>query len=315
MKKIIRIGSRGSPLALVQAREVCDRITAKLPSLSREAEFEIVPIQTSGDWAPGQKETSFREAGSNKELFTKEIEQALLADTIDMAVHSMKDVASRLPEGLEIGAMLDRTDPRDVLILRKGSCLDELPQGATLGTSSLRRQAQILALRPDLRIAPLRGNIETRLRKLEDGQVDATILAAASLVRLGMKDKATVLFETDAMVPAAGQGALGIEIRSDAQDIREIIAAVNAPETFACVEAERAFLSSLDGSCHTPIGAFAWYSAPGRIKLEGLAATPDGTYALRLDVEGEAENSREMGSSLGATFRDKLAPSFWSSCK
>lgn len=314
MKKIIRIGSRGSPLALLQARQVSDRIMETLPSLAREAEIEIVPIHTSGDWTSGQRETSFRDAGGNKELFTKEIEQALFAGAIDMAVHSMKDVASRLPDGLDIAAMLERADPRDALILRRGKCLDDLPKGAVFGTSSLRRQAQILALRPDLRIAPLRGNVETRLRKLEEGQVDATMLAAASLVRLGMKDKATTIFETDSMVPAAGQGALGLEIRSDAQDMRDIAAAVNAPETFACVGAERAFLAALDGSCHTPIGAFARRSAPDRIKLEGLAAKPDGSYVLRLDTEGAIDRNGALGSELGKLFRSKLPPSFWTSC-
>ncbi|MER2520753.1 MAG: hydroxymethylbilane synthase [Bdellovibrionales bacterium] len=315
MKKIIRIGSRGSPLALLQAKEVCARIIAKNPSLSREAEFEIVPIQTSGDWTPGQKEISFRDAGSNKELFTKEIEQALLSDTIDMAVHSMKDVASRLPNELEIAAMLDRADPRDALMLREAKSLADLPQGAVFGTSSLRRQAQILALRPDLKIVPLRGNIETRLRKLEEGKIDATMLAAASLVRLGMKEKATAIFETDAMTPAAGQGALGIEIKSGANDIRALVSSVNAPETFTCVEAERAFLRKLDGSCHTPIGAFAWYSAPDMIRLEGLAAKPDGSYVLKLEAEGPAKEAEQLGASLGETFRSKLTPSFWRSCE
>lgn len=315
MKKIIRIGSRGSPLALLQAKEVSARIMAKNPALAREAEFEIVPIQTSGDWTPGQKEISFREAGSNKELFTKEIEQALLSNTIDLAVHSMKDVASVLPEGLEIAAMLDRTDPRDALMMRNAKSLKELPKGAIFGTSSLRRQAQILALRPDLKIVPLRGNIETRMRKLEAGQVDATLLAAASLVRLGIKDKATLIFETDAMVPAAGQGALGIEIRSDAQEIRDIVSTVNAPETFACVEAERAFLTTLDGSCHTPIGAFAWHSAPDQIKLEGLAAKPDGSYILRQEAEGPASQNRQLGKSLGQAFREQLVPAFWKCCE
>jgi hydroxymethylbilane synthase len=217
MKKNMRLGTRGSPLALVQAEEV----KKKLLSLHPEASIEIVPIRTIGDWQNGQKDQRLIDLGGNKGLFTKEIEEALQHGAIDMAVHSMKDVASMLPTNLVIAAILDREDPRDAFVGSTQHTLDALPSGSTIGTSSVRRQAQILARRPDLRVVPLRGNVDTRLKKLGDGIADSIILAVAGMTRLGLANKISSIVETDIMLPAAAQGAIGIE--HDGMMMRPII--------------------------------------------------------------------------------------------
>jgi hydroxymethylbilane synthase len=311
MKKILRLGSRSSPLALLQAEEVRKKIFAANSGFENEAEIEIVPIRTNGDWRPGSRETSFRDNGGNKELFTKEIEEALFDGHIDMAVHSMKDVASVLPAGLEIVAMLERTDPREAFIGRAARTLDELPSGATVGTSSVRRQAQTLARRPDVRIVPLRGNVETRLKKLANGHADAILIALAGLIRLGLQERASSIFEIDDMLPAAGQGAIGIEIRHGDDDIRRLLMPVNSRATFTCVSAERALLKKLDGSCATPIGALAAFTSADEITLEGLVAKPDGTSVVRMKASGAAAEADLIGTELGDKMKSRLPPDFY----
>ncbi len=311
MKKNIRLGTRGSPLALVQAEEVQKKLRAAHPNLGSEAEIEIVPIRTSGDWKPENKERSFIELGGNKGLFTKEIEEALQSGHIDMAVHSMKDVASWLPPGLEIAVVLERIDPRDIFIGRKVRTLDELPSGATVGTSSLRRQAQILARRPDLRVVPLRGNVDTRLKKLSDGIADATLLAVAGMTRLGVTAQISSIMETDIMLPAAAQGAIGIEIRNGDEDMRRLLAPLNDADTHACVNAERALLRVLDGSCQTPIAALARLTAGDRITLDALVARPDGTSLIRLQHSGPVRQAETIGADLGHKFKGMLPADFF----
>lgn len=311
MKKIIRIGTRGSPLALIQAEQVKKNLFSLYPDHQKNLEIEIVPIRTSGDWKPEQKEQSFLDLGGNKGLFTKEIEEALLTNYIDIAVHSMKDVASWLPESLEIAVTLPRLDPRDAFICGKAPYLEALPKGSTVGTSSLRRQAQILAKRPDLKVISLRGNVETRLQKLADGVADATLLAVAGLTRLGAAARITSIMETGEMLPAASQGAIGIEIRSEDTDIKVMLSPLNCEKTFACVLAERAFLKILDGSCHTPIAALATITGKD-IKIEALAAKPDGTSLIRMSHQGSTDKAETVGTELGHKMKSKLPPDFFS---
>lgn len=313
MKKSIRFGTRGSPLALLQAEEVRRKLLAVHPDIEKETTIEIVPIHTTGDWKPEQKETRFVDLGGNKGLFTKEIEEALLGGHIDLAIHSMKDVDSRLPDGLEIAALLDRSDPRDAFIGRTARTLDELPAGASVGTSSLRRQAQILARRPDLRVVPLRGNVDTRLRKLADGMADATLLAVAGLARLGATDKISSIMETDVMLPAAAQGAIGIETRRDDHALRQFLMPLNSHETSLCVGAERALLYVLDGDCKTPVAALARLTGAGlnEITLEALVAKPDGTEIIRLTRTGSAQDFMVVGTELGQMLKDRISPGFF----
>lgn len=311
MKKTIRLGSRGSPLALIQAEEVRSKLLAATPSLADEAIIEIVPIRTTGDWKPEHKEKSFIELGGNKGLFTKEIEEALESNHIDMAVHSMKDVASVLPDSLTIAAMLERADPRDAFIGTTCHNLDELPQGATIGTSSLRRQSQILARRPDLRVVPLRGNVDTRLKKLAEGIADATLLAVAGLTRLDAKNRISSILEPSVILPAAGQGAIGIEIRRTDNDMLKIVQPLNSAETFLCVQTERALLKVLDGSCHTPIGALARVTGADEITLEAVVGKADGTSLIRLSQTSSHLQAEAMAIALGHTFKGQLPPNFF----
>lgn len=310
MKKIIRLGTRGSPLALVQAEDVRARIYAANPRIGDESTIEIVPIRTSGDWRPSQKERTFLEMGGDKGFFTKEIEEALAENAIDMAVHSMKDVPSLRPDLLEIVAIPERVDARDAFVSRGARTLDELPEGAVLGTSSLRRRAQILARRPDIRVVSLRGNVDTRLRKLADGQADATVLAVAGMQRLGITEQISSIFEPDIMLPSAGQGAIGIEIRRDNDEMRSLLTPVHCVRAGACVAAERAFLLILDGSCHTPIGALAVLTETGLV-LEVMAARPDGTSLIRMQTTGKAEDAIPLGVSLGEDMKKRLPPDFF----
>jgi hydroxymethylbilane synthase len=305
MKKTIRLGTRGSPLALVQAEEIRQRLFEAHPHLAGEAEIEIVPIRTSGDWKPEQKDRRFVDMGGNKGLFTKEIEEALLSGHIDMAVHSLKDVASLLPSTLDLAAIIKRGDPRDAFISSKAQSLEALPAGAVVGTSSLRRQAQILAMRPDLRTVPLRGNVETRLKKIEAGQADATVLAVAGMARLGVDNKIASVISAKTMVPAAGQGALSVEIRMDDEDARHLLKALDDAETRACVTAERAVMRAIDGTCHTPAGAYATLSngPNGQLALEALVARADGTALIRLNVTGTATDADRIGEALGQELR------------
>jgi hydroxymethylbilane synthase len=301
---ILRIGSRGSALALVQAGEVQSRL-AKACGLPAER-IEIKTIRTSGDMI---QDRPLADAGG-KGLFTKEIEEALLAGTIDLAVHSSKDVPAALPPGLVLSAFLPREDARDAFVSRKANTLRDLPQGALVGTSSPRRQALIKHLRPDLGIVPLRGNVETRLRKIEAGAADATVLAVAGLKRLGLLAAATSIFDIDEFLPAAGQGAIGIETRTDDTRTRALVAAIDDPDTATALAAERAFLAVLDGTCRTPIAGYAQVS-DGGIRFRGMIARPDGSEALEVSREGRASEAAALGADAGHELKGRAGPGFF----
>ncbi len=255
MKKII-IGTRGSKLAMTQTGMVRDALQAAWPDL----EIEVKEILTSGDWQIGDGEVRLSASEGGKGQFAKEIEQALLAGRVDIAVHSMKDMDSHLPEGLVIEHMLPREDARDALLFRDRSTVStiaDLPAGTVVGTASVRRQAFLLSLNPALEVQPLRGNVGTRIEKVRRGDVDVTLLAMAGLNRLGLAEEADVILSEDVMLPAAGQGAVGIEMRAGDAAIADLLAPLNCQKTLLRVKAERAALAVLDGSCHTPIGAHA----------------------------------------------------------
>jgi hydroxymethylbilane synthase len=286
----IRIGTRGSPLALAQAREVRARLMAAhgLP----ETAFEIVVIKTTGD---AIQDRPLAEVGG-KGLFTKEIEDALLAGNVHLAVHSMKDMQTVLPAGLEIGAVLPREDPRDAFISLKYKSLDEMPAHAVVGTSSLRRHAQVKSLRPDLEVVGFRGNVETRLHKLKDGVADATFLACAGLNRLGLSDRITAPVSLDAMLPAVAQGAVAIEIRAEDAETTALVAPLNDEATAICVTAERAFLARLEGSCRTPIAGHATLDT-GTISFHGMTFSPDGKECFATAGTGPASDAYALGTA------------------
>jgi len=300
----LRIGSRGSPLALVQTRAVRARLAGAL-GVAEEA-IEIVVIRTSGDVI---EDRPLAELGG-KGLFTKEIEEALIAGRIDLAVHSAKDMPTVSQSGLMLAACLEREDPRDVFISGKADSLAALPQGASLGTASLRRLAIARRVRPDLRVVPLRGNVETRLRKLDAGDADATILALAGLKRLGLTRHATRIMSTQEFLPAAGQGAIGIEARADDTRMRELLTRVDHPDTSAAVACERAFLAELDGSCKTPIGGHATI-AGGALQFRGLIIKPDGSAAHETAVAGARADATRIGAEAGRTLRQSAGPGFF----
>jgi hydroxymethylbilane synthase len=303
---LFRIGTRGSPLALIQAREVRDRLVAAHPDLAVPEAVEIVVIRTTGDQIQDRK---LAEIGG-KGLFTKEIEEALLDRRIDLAVHSMKDVPTFLPPGLEIVCLLPREDPRDAFLSRRAASLAALPAGAIVGTASLRRQAQVLNRRPDLRVVPLRGNVDTRLRKLDAGECDATLLALAGLRRLGREDAATAILSPEEMLPAVAQGAIGVEIRADDTRARDRLLRVNDAATAICVTAERALLAALDGSCRTPIAALATLDGAA-LSLRGLIVTPDGQQAHRAFRRGPAADAAALGADAGAELKRNGGPNFF----
>lgn len=306
MERVIKIGTRGSRLALAQTHMVIDALTRAWPGVRTE----IVEILTTGDWRPEQGETRLSETQGGKGLFAKEIERALLDGTIDCGVHSMKDMPSFLPDGLVIDHMLPRADMRDALLCNRGTTLEDLPQNAVVGTSSLRRQAFLLARRPDLKIVPLRGNVPTRIEKLRSGQVDATILAYAGLVRLGLEDEAASIIEPDDMLPAAGQGAVGVEIRADDAGLRALLDKIHCVQTGYCVMAERAALQVLNGSCHTPIGAHA-VMADGRLQLRVAVASGDGQawYEATGDgVVGDNARAIAIGLAAGQDLKGRIPP-------
>jgi hydroxymethylbilane synthase len=296
-------------LALVQARDVRARLAAAHADLAAEDAIEIVVIKTTGDRV---QDRTLSEIGG-KGLFTKEIEEALLDRRIDAAVHSMKDVPTWLPDGLVIAAILPREDSRDVLLAAEATSLAALPKGSVIGTASLRRQAQVLLARPDLRVVPLRGNVETRLRKLHQGEVDATLLALAGLRRLGLADEvaaqATILSAAE-MLPAAAQGAIGLEIRADDERARDIIAALDHAPSATCVAAERACLDVLDGSCRTPIGAAAEITGD-QICLRALVAMPDGSRAHRAEQRGALADAVAVGRAVGGELRAAAGVAFF----
>lgn len=288
MRKII-VGSRQSALALTQTGHVIDALTAIAEEQGMEVEFEIKKIVTKGDKI---LDVTLSKVGG-KGLFVKEIEQALMDGEIDMAVHSMKDMPSVLPEGLINGAIPKRVDPRDCLITRNGKGIDELPIGAKLGTSSLRRASQMKVYRPDLRIESIRGNIDSRLRKLEDEGFDAIMLAAAGLERMGWTDRINAYLPADICLPAVGQGALGVECRAEDIELVGLLSLYNDDLTALTVTAERTFLADLNGGCQVPIGAYAVRLNPAdsehgeaTVQLTGMVASPDGSVMLKETLQG-----------------------------
>ncbi len=304
----IRIGSRGSPLAVAQANEVKRRLIAA-HGLDESA-VEILTFKTTGDRI---QDRPLAQAGG-KGLFTKEIEEALLASEIELAVHSMKDMPTVLPDGLVIAAMLPREDVRDAFISVRFGSIAELPSGAIVGSSSLRRQAQVRRMRPDLQVIEFRGNVDTRLRKLEQGVADATFLACAGLNRLGQSDRITRVMPTEEMLPAVAQGAIGIEIRQDDDRIAQLVSALDHEPTSICVGTERAFLARLEGSCLTPIAGLAELRDDA-IQFRGLILTPDGSRFHEIERQGSPADARAMGDDAGRELRAIAGPDFfqWSS--
>ncbi len=306
IQKKLRIGTRGSPLALAQAYETRDRLIAASDGKVKENDFEIVVIKTTGDQI---QDRALSEVGG-KGLFVKEIEESLLSGNIDIAVHSMKDMETTLPKNLVIDCILPREDPRDAFISASGCSLDELPEGSVVGTSSLRRQALILNKRPDLSVCIFRGAVDTRLRKLKEGQADATLLAMAGLNRLDKTSVITHALEKDQMLPAVAQGAIGIERRTEDTDVQEMLAAINHVPSQQRIEAERAMLAELDGSCRTPIAGYSEILEKGELVLWASLLSPDGKE--RFDVQGTArpEDGPKLGRELGQKLREMAGPNF-----
>ena len=299
MASVLRIGTRGSPLALAQANMVRARLAAAHGLAPEGIEQKV--IRTTGDVV---RDRPLTEIGG-KGLFTKEIEDALLAGEIDIAVHSAKDMPTFLPDGLVIAAVLPREDARDVFISREAATLRELSHGARVGTASPRRQALVKRLRPDLQVVPFRGNVETRLRKLDDGVVNATLLALAGLKRLGLPDAATEVLSLDDFIPAVGQGIIAIETRANDTTTRELLSAITHSETETALVVERAFLEVLEGSCRTPIAGHATVDS-GRIDFRGLIAKPDGSEFFETRREGEVGAAAALGTAAGSELK-KLA--------
>jgi hydroxymethylbilane synthase len=300
----LKLGTRGSPLALTQARIVRQALAAA-HGLPLEA-IEIVTIRTSGDRI---QDRPLADVGG-KGLFTKEIEEALLAKQIDFAVHSSKDMPTVLPAGLVLTAFMQREDPRDVFISRKAKSIADLAPGATVGTASLRRQAMVKRARADLAVVPLRGNVETRLKKLDEGVADATLLALAGLKRLGLTGAATAVLGTDEFLPAVGQGAIGIETRSADTKTRELLAAINHPDTASALACERAFLAVLDGSCRTPIAGHATVSQR-KIRFRGMILKPDGSASFETMRLGDARDAERLGADAGAELKGHAGPDYF----
>jgi hydroxymethylbilane synthase len=303
---LLRIGTRGSKLALTQTGIVRDALARAHPDLAAPGAIEIVVIKTTGD---AIQDRPLSEAGG-KGLFVKEIEEALLQGRIDAAVHSMKDMPTAQPEGLTITAFLPREDARDVLIADASvKRVADLRQGAVVGTAALRRRAQLLHRRPDLQIVMLRGNVDTRLAKRERGEVEATLLALAGLKRLGLGHVGTPIPE-DEMLPAVGQGAVCIECRVADTRTRGLLAAIDHPSTGIAVAAEHAMLAVLDGSCRTPIAGHAVLAADGSLHLRGLIAKPDGSQAIATERRGPATDAAAMGRDAGLELKQRGGPGF-----
>ncbi|WP_310326251.1 hydroxymethylbilane synthase [Aminobacter aminovorans] len=302
--RALRIGTRGSLLALAQAHETRARLMAA-HGLPEEA-FEIVTISTSGDRI---QDRPLSMAGG-KGLFTKELEEAMYAGEIDIAVHSSKDMPTQLPDGLELSAFLPREDPRDAFIGRAAPSIMELPQGAVVGSSSLRRQALIRRMRPDLDVVMFRGNVQTRLRKLDEGVAQGTILANAGLRRLGLEEVITDLMPLDAFPPAPGQGAICIESRIGDTDVTNMLQAIDHRPTGQALACERAFLAALDGSCRTPIAGYAEIDGD-RLSFSGLILTPDGTLWHEAKAEGRVADAAEIGRNAGDEVRARAGTTFF----
>jgi len=302
----IRIGTRGSPLALAQAHEVRDRLVAA--HAIAPDNIEVVVISTAGDRI---QDRPLSEVGG-KGLFTLELEEQLRDGRIDLAVHSSKDMPTVLPDGLAITAFLEREDPRDAFISEKAKSLTDLPQGAVVGSSSLRRQALIRRLRPDIEVVQFRGNVQTRLRKLSEGVADATLLANAGLRRLGMADIITDLMDPDMFLPAPGQGAICIEGRQGDKRTDALVEPLNHEVTAMALACERAFLAELDGSCRTPIAGLALIEVEG-VLFRGMILTPDGTEAHEIALTAPVSDAAALGREAGRHLRRDAGEAFFSS--
>jgi len=300
---VLRLGTRGSPLALAQAGMVRDALAAAHGLVPERIAIEV--IRTTGDRITG----SLADAGG-KGLFTKEIEEALGGGAIDLAVHSSKDLPAELPPGLELAAFLEREDPRDAFVSRKAATLDALPRGASVGTSSPRRQALLLRIRPDLRVVALRGNVETRLRRLDEGVADATLLALAGLKRLGRQADATAILAIEEFLPAVGQGAIGIEIRAADTRTQALLAPINHAATAAALTAERALLAALEGTCRTPIAGHATVEG-NRLKLRGMIVKPDGSQTFEATRAGAVGDAAALGAEAGRELKARAGPDFF----
>lgn len=296
--KLFRIGTRSSPLALAQTHEAIRTIEHHHPHLSKR--IQIVPIQTTGDTIVDRSLTDI----GGKSLFTKEIENALLNNTIDLAVHSMKDMATESPSGLIVPSMLEREDPRDALITRNGQLFEDFPEGAVFGTSSLRRQAFVLHKYPHFQTTSLRGNVQTRLQKIEGGEIDATLLAVAGLKRVNLLDKATLILSLEDFIPAVGQGAIGIQCREDDKDALELLTPLNHLPTFQAVTAERAFLKALNGSCRTPLAAYGTIEGE-TIILKGMKSDSQGKNMQFITHIGSILHPEKIGREAALHLKDE----------
>jgi hydroxymethylbilane synthase len=289
MHTVLRIATRRSRLALWQAEHVAALLRQTHPGIV----VDLVPMVTEGDRI---LDRALAEVGG-KGLFIKELEVAMFEGRADLAVHSMKDVPAELPDGMVLASVLERADPRDAFVSNRYTSLASLPRGAKVGTSSLRRQCQIRHARPDLQILQLRGNVDTRLRKLDEGEYDAIILAAAGLKRLGLDARIASLVPTESSLPAVGQGVIGIECRGADAATRRLVGALEHAPTRTCLEAERAFAARLEGSCQSPVAGFAEIAA-GRLRFRGLVGAPDGTQVFADEVEGDPGRAAELGDGL-----------------
>ena len=303
----LKIGTRGSALAQAQAREVQQAVAQRRPGTMTE----LVIIKTTGDEFSGGLTPEWGQTPSEsvKGLFVKELEEALLDGRVDLAVHSVKDLPTELPAGLSLGAVLTRRDPRDAVVtpLRGGQRIDQLPAGARVGASSLRRQAQVKRLWREATLTPIRGNVDTRLRKLDEGQYDAVILAACGLERLGLGHRIAQRLAIRDMLPAPGQGAIGVEVRADRENLRPLCVALDDEATRRAVTAERAMLKALGGGCRVPIAALATVDASGTLTLEGAVFAPDGLRVIRESLAGAQEEAERIGVTLASHLRAKGA--------
>ena len=306
MSRIVKVGSRESALALEQTHWVIGQLSRLVPG----CQFAVTKMVTKGDVI---LDVTLAKIGG-KGLFVKEIEKALLDGKVDLAVHSLKDMPGELPPGLALGAITRREDPRDVLVSREGRKLDDLPSGAKVGTSSLRRGAQVKRYRPDLEIVPIRGNIGTRLRKLDQGDFDAIVMALAGLRRLGWADRITEIIPIEISLPAVGQGALGLEIREGDRETLDLVAVLNDRETSLATRAERAFLGRLEGSCQVPIGALGSLRGD-KLHLDGMVADPDGSDLLRSSLEGAPDDPVAVGRALAERLLEMGAGEILERCR
>lgn len=301
----LRLGTRNSKLALCQAELVRGALLRAQPAMTGD-QIVIVPLHSAGDWRPEQGEQNFATLGGTKGLFAKELEAALREERIDLAVHSAKDLETILAPGLQLTAFMPRADARDAFVSWQVKQFSDLPEGAKVGTSSLRRAAQLLHARPDLIISPLRGNVDTRLRKLQDGQVDATILAACGLQRLGVTGDHIHPLAAEVMLPAVAQGALAVETRSADTALNQLLQAINCEQTQACVTLERLFLHHLNGSCRTPVAALATQRSPGHYDFSALVVLPNGQNLQRRQLTLTEKTAPAQLAALAEAWRSVL---------